>query len=172
MADYHVSPAFEGHVNQTSSDNLNVAGDKHHSSEGGFSPEITPTYERDIDLEHGIEKRRAEFPLAEKSSIDSPPKIEPGEEIEQEDEEDQPGIVTRYWRKYRPFGHAIIWLLFTAYFYLGGKEANKRWWICGLVLHREKWLIPFLLYLAVTLWLVFRYVSTTVLSEYSLLVYR
>lgn len=43
---------------------------------------------------------------------------------------------------------------------------NKRWWICGLVLHRDKWLIPFLLYLSVTLWLVFRYVSITVISEY------
>lgn len=121
MADYQVSPALETHVNQTSSGKLNVVDDKHHSTEGAFSPEIEPIYENDIDLERGMEKRRADIPFAERSSIESRLKIDPGEEIQQEDEEDQPGVATRYWIKYRPFGHAIIWLLLTAYFCLERK---------------------------------------------------
>ena len=46
------------------------------------------------------------------------------------------------------------------------KNSNGRWWICGLILHRDKWLIPFLLYLAVTLWLIFRYVPISAVSKY------
>jgi concentrative nucleoside transporter, CNT family len=43
------------------------------------------------------------------------------------------------------------------------------WWICGLVLHRDKWLIPMLLYIAITLWIAFRYVPATVVTTFSLL---
>ncbi|KAK7959613.1 uncharacterized protein PG986_004467 [Apiospora aurea] len=48
----------------------------------------------------------------------------------------------RFYRKFRLFVHIFIWLFFT------------EWWIVGLVFHRNDglgWLIPFLLYLAVSL---------------------
>lgn len=50
--------------------------------------------------------------------------------------------------KLRPFVHAFIFLLFTA------------WWIVGLVLHRDDigWLKPFLLWLAITIRLITFYV--------------
>jgi CNT family concentrative nucleoside transporter len=41
-----------------------------------------------------------------------------------------------------------------------------RWWIAGLILHRHdlSWLIPFLLYLAITLRIIFLYVPITVVT--------
>lgn len=41
-----------------------------------------------------------------------------------------------------------------------------RWWIAGLILHRHDlgWLIPFLLYLAITLRIIFLYVPITVVT--------
>lgn len=47
---------------------------------------------------------------------------------------------------------------------------NCRWWICGLVLHRDQWLIPFLLYLCVSIWILGQYVPIELLSGYSLTV--
>ena len=60
-----------------------------------------------------------------------------------------------FYRKYRIFFHIAIWLFFTA------------WWIVGLVLHRDDygWLIPFLLYLAITLRLIFFWVPITIVTK-------
>ncbi|KAI9753566.1 MAG: hypothetical protein M4579_005083 [Chaenotheca gracillima] len=57
--------------------------------------------------------------------------------------------------KYRIFAHIFIWLFFTG------------WWIAGLVLHRYDlgWLVPFLLYLAITLRLIFFHVPITIVSK-------
>ncbi|RAL03834.1 NupC/NupG family nucleoside CNT transporter [Aspergillus ibericus CBS 121593] len=51
--------------------------------------------------------------------------------------------------------YAGIWILFTG------------WWIAGLILHRYDlgWLIPFLLYLAITLRLIFLYVPISALTR-------
>ena len=48
---------------------------------------------------------------------------------------------SRFYSKYKIFFHLFIWAFFTA------------WWIAGLVMHRNDlgWLIPFLLYLAITI---------------------
>ncbi|KAJ5902782.1 hypothetical protein N7495_003310 [Penicillium taxi] len=53
------------------------------------------------------------------------------------------------------FVHVVTWLLFTG------------WWIAGLILHRYDygWLIPFLLYLAITLRIVFFYVPISVVTK-------
>lgn len=44
---------------------------------------------------------------------------------------------------------------------------NIRWWIAGLILHRYDlgWLIPFLVYLAITLRIIFFYVPITIISK-------
>ena len=62
---------------------------------------------------------------------------------------------SRLYRKNRILVHIFIWLLFTG------------WWIAGLILHRYDlgWLIPFLLYLAITLRLIFFHVSITVVTK-------
>ncbi|KAL4957330.1 Na+ dependent nucleoside transporter C-terminus-domain-containing protein [Aspergillus filifer] len=50
---------------------------------------------------------------------------------------------------------AVIWLLFTG------------WWIAGLILHRHDlgWLVPFLLYLAITLRIIFVYVPISIFTR-------
>ncbi|KIY02232.1 uncharacterized protein Z520_02370 [Fonsecaea multimorphosa CBS 102226] len=62
---------------------------------------------------------------------------------------------SRTYGKYKIFVHLFIWLLFTG------------WWIAGLVLHRHDlgWLIPFLLYLAITLRLIFFWVPITIVTR-------
>lgn len=63
--------------------------------------------------------------------------------------------VSRFYKKYRIFFHLAIWLLFTA------------WWIVGLVYHRNDnlgWLKPFLLWLAITLRLIFFHVPISVVK--------
>ncbi|PWW75561.1 hypothetical protein C7212DRAFT_364658 [Tuber magnatum] len=53
----------------------------------------------------------------------------------------RPGKVGVYYRKYKPFVHLFTFALFTG------------WWIASLVLHRhdKNWVIPFLLWLMITL---------------------
>ncbi|KAJ5659826.1 hypothetical protein N7507_006277 [Penicillium longicatenatum] len=60
--------------------------------------------------------------------------------------------ITKHWR---PIAHAIVWLLFTG------------WWIASLVLHRhdKNWIIPFLLYLAITLRIIFFYVPISIITK-------
>ncbi|KAH8701650.1 H+/nucleoside cotransporter [Talaromyces proteolyticus] len=63
-------------------------------------------------------------------------------------------------KQWRHVLHAVIWLLFTGGSYTGS------WWIAGLILHRYDigWLIPFLLYLAITLRILFFYVPITIVT--------
>ncbi|RMZ77518.1 hypothetical protein DV737_g4345, partial [Chaetothyriales sp. CBS 132003] len=66
------------------------------------------------------------------------------------------GRVSRFYRKYRIFFHLAIWLLFTA------------WWIVGLIYHRHDslgWLKPFLVYLAITLRLIFFHIPVSVVKK-------
>ncbi|KAI5867372.1 H+/nucleoside cotransporter-like protein [Durotheca rogersii] len=58
------------------------------------------------------------------------------------------GFIKYYYRKFRLVVHLAIWAVFTA------------WWIYGLVRFRNEknWLIPFLVYLAITLRIVFLWI--------------
>ncbi|KAF2458250.1 H+/nucleoside cotransporter-like protein [Lineolata rhizophorae] len=60
-----------------------------------------------------------------------------------------------FYRKYKIVFHAVIWMLFTG------------WWIAGLIEHRhdKNWIIPFLLWLAITLRIIFLYVPITIVSK-------
>jgi len=165
MASNQESPA-DDRVNRLSTEKLHASNDARQGSGGSFSlPEIAPAYKNDVDLEQGkgIEIQPGDNKLAEISSTESPQNVGTGEELKG-DEEYPPGVATRIWHRYRSFGRAIIWILLTAYI-LHCRNINRRWWICGLILHRDKWLIPFLLYLAVTLWLIFRYVPISVVTK-------
>ncbi|KAI1825313.1 H+/nucleoside cotransporter-like protein [Xylaria intraflava] len=64
------------------------------------------------------------------------------------DSESSPGFYATWYRKLRAPIHLFIWLVFTA------------WWIFGLVKFRKtkNWLIPFLVYLAITLRIIFCWV--------------
>ena len=67
------------------------------------------------ERERDIEKGNPMTKLAERSSEDLTKKVPSTEEENEEELEDEPGLIKRYWRGYRPLGHAIIWLLVTAY---------------------------------------------------------
>ncbi|RJE24182.1 nucleoside cotransporter [Aspergillus sclerotialis] len=64
----------------------------------------------------------------------------------------------RYWRYFRHWKLAFfiaVWILFTG------------WWITGLIFHRYDlgWLIPFLIYLALTLRLIFLFVPISIVTR-------
>ncbi|OCK85845.1 sodium/nucleoside cotransporter 1 /nucleoside cotransporter 1 [Lepidopterella palustris CBS 459.81] len=71
------------------------------------------------------------------------------------DEDPQSHIFSNFYAKYRIFFHIFIGMLFTG------------WWIASLVVHRhdKNWIIPFLLWLAIMLRLVFFHVPITVVTK-------
>ncbi|KAL8813334.1 MAG: hypothetical protein Q9223_000171 [Gallowayella weberi] len=77
------------------------------------------------------------------------------------DEDPRPKTLSSFYQKYRVYFHLFLWLFFTS------------WWIAGLVLHGRKdslgsrtgWLKPFLLWLAITLRLLFFYIPITIITK-------
>jgi CNT family concentrative nucleoside transporter len=69
------------------------------------------------------------------------------------------GKFPEFYRKYRIFFHIAIWLLVTA------------WWVASLVLHRpgtaqpKNWVIPFLLWLAISLRILFLHIPISIISK-------
>jgi len=64
--------------------------------------------------------------------------------------------VSHFYKKYRIFFHLAIWLFFTA------------WWVVGLIYHRNDnlgWLKPFLVYLAITLRLLFFHIPVSIVKK-------
>jgi concentrative nucleoside transporter, CNT family len=72
-----------------------------------------------------------------------------------EEEGERPSGAKAYYRRFRPFVHLFIFLLFTG------------WWITGLVLYRntKNWVIPFLFWLCIVLRLLFFYVPISIISK-------
>lgn len=72
-----------------------------------------------------------------------------------EEADPQSHQLARLYMKWKPLVHAVIFMLFTG------------WWIASLVLHRhdKNWLIPFLLWLAITLRLLLFYVPVTIVTR-------
>jgi CNT family concentrative nucleoside transporter len=76
--------------------------------------------------------------------------------------------------RYRIFLHVLVWLVMTGSVTFQTKIArfrfliiSCRWWIAGLVLHRYDlgWLIPFLLWLGLTIRLVTLHISTAPITR-------
>ncbi|KAJ6017345.1 hypothetical protein N7451_000724 [Penicillium sp. IBT 35674x] len=121
----------------------------HHTvfAEQGHQDDVI--YSNDASMEKGI--------VPEPSALDHTVKSLSRSEDE-EAGDSQP--TTRSWHRritkhWRPITHAIVWLLFTG------------WWIASLVLHRhdKNWIIPFLLYLAITLRIIFFYVPISIVTR-------
>ena len=75
---------------------------------------------------------------------------------EQQPQVDPTEVKTRnFYHKYRIYIHLAIFALFTG------------WWIAGLVLHRDdkNWVVPFLLWLAISLRLLFCYIPIKIISR-------
>lgn len=83
-------------------------------SETTVSHDIAPKYKNDPEIEEDMEKGKV-AKLGDSSSEELPRKIASEEDLRNEEElDDEPGLIKTYWRRYRPLGHAIIWLLVTA----------------------------------------------------------
>jgi CNT family concentrative nucleoside transporter len=114
----------------------------------------TPTSEPavlEVDSEKGVKDYR------EKELDGSPASFSEGEG---ERERGPPSMILRVWLMIKPFLFPIFWVVMTG------------WWIAALNLHRhdiggptESWLIPTLLWLALTLRLVTLYVSTKYVTK-------
>ena len=104
----------EDNATHLSADQIKIEGSVHRGSEPTFHSEIAHICRNDIDGEQGVVKRRSDPKLINTySTTEDPPPVGNPERIRDEDEYEV-GVTARYWRKYRPFGHAIIWLLLTA----------------------------------------------------------
>ncbi|KAJ5174306.1 uncharacterized protein N7482_000183 [Penicillium canariense] len=100
----------------------------------------------------------------EKGIVSEPTPLDHGSQSHSQAEKDEENGANdpapRPWHRrmlkhWRHAMHAVIWLLFTG------------WWIAGLILHRYDlgWLIPFLLYLAITLRILFFYIPITIVTR-------
>ncbi|KAJ5662518.1 uncharacterized protein N7477_010134 [Penicillium maclennaniae] len=123
-------------------------GHHHHTAFAEQGREEEVVYSKDTAFEKGIVPEPSPLDHASKNLSQS----------DAETGEFQPA--KRPWQRrmlkhWRHVAHAVIWLLFTG------------WWIAGLILHRYDlgWLIPFLLYLAVTLRIIFFYVPITIVTK-------
>ncbi|OQE43080.1 hypothetical protein PENCOP_c003G07124 [Penicillium coprophilum] len=133
---HHVDPALDP-------ENQHHHAHHHHTAFAEKGREDEVIYTKDVPFEKGPEPT----PL-EQSSKNS----------DEEAGENLPAQRTWYrrvGRQWRHMVHAVVWLLFTG------------WWIAGLILHRHDigWLKPFLLWLAITLRIIFFYVPITIISK-------
>ncbi|KAJ6050054.1 hypothetical protein N7499_010438 [Penicillium canescens] len=118
----------------------------HHTTyaEEGRQDEVV--YSSDVQFEKGV--------------VPEPKPLDHDSKSSSRDEEAAESYPQRTWyrraMKHRRHAvHLVVWLLFTG------------WWIAGLILHRYDlgWLIPFLLYLAITLRIIFFYVPITIVTK-------
>ncbi|CAG8345092.1 unnamed protein product [Penicillium nalgiovense] len=119
---------------------------QHHTAYATEGRQDEVVYSKDAEFEKGIVPEQTPLDHGSKNSKDE----EAGENF--------PAKRTWYRRvqkQQRHIVHAVVWLLFTG------------WWIAGLILHRHDigWLIPFLLYLAITLRILFFYVPISIVSK-------
>ncbi|EEY22861.1 sodium/nucleoside cotransporter [Verticillium alfalfae VaMs.102] len=126
----------------------------------GTGPQTIPPQSH---LHHHDDTRASSEHDIEKAKLggQSPPEYANGEKVgviahdDERSSEHQPSKSRTFYRRYRPFFHLFIFLLFTG------------WWIAGLVLHRDdmNWRIPFLVWLAISMRLFFFYVRSSYLSR-------
>lgn len=136
---HHVDPVLEP-------ENQHHHAHQHHTAfaEEGRQDEVV--YSKDAEFEKGIVPEQTPLDHGSKNSNDE----EAGEHFPA-----QRTWYRRVGKQWRHMAHAVVWLLFTG------------WWIAGLILHRHDigWLIPFLLYLAITLRIIFFYVPISIISK-------
>ncbi|EEH22224.1 hypothetical protein PABG_04435 [Paracoccidioides brasiliensis Pb03] len=129
---------------------------RHHSTVSEKSCEDDIVYTKGFDESNILE------PSPLDHGCQNPSDTHPTEDIEAgqvEVDEEKKNIFSRTWIRYRPQVniaiHAALWILFTG------------WWIAGLILRRKElgWVVPFLVYLAISLRLLFFYVPISVVTR-------
>ena len=154
---------------------LQDSNERHHDHvhpnsdlEKGQEDEIIPSYDTSLEgrtiphqksRDHELHKRRHADKAKEPTAAVDP---EQGTmSLSHFEENPQTHAFSSFYKRYRIFFHLFIWLVFTG------------WWIAGLVLHgthdplssNTGWLKPFLLWLAITLRIVFFHVPITVVTK-------
>lgn len=122
------------------------------SSYGTTFEERTIPHQKSQD--HELHKRR-HADLAKEPTVAVDPSLTHFEE------KSQPHTFSSFYKRYRIFFHLFFWIVFTG------------WWIAGLLLHgihdplssNTGWLKPFLLWLAITLRIIFFHVPITVVTK-------
>lgn len=115
--------------------------------------ELTPTQSRldkggaSLDIETASARKPPGYVTnsdSEKAGVDA-----------EERSEYRSGWIMRTYRRHRWVGHLFVFALFTG------------WWIASLILHRhdKNWVVPFLLWLAITLRLVFWHAPISIVSR-------
>ncbi|KAJ5156262.1 hypothetical protein N7492_009065 [Penicillium capsulatum] len=122
----------------------------HHTNFAVQGRQEEVVYSNDSAFEKGI--------VPEPTPLDHGSKSQSQSEKDEEAGESQP--VKRSWyrrlvKHQRHIVHVVIWLLFTG------------WWIAGLILHRYDlgWLIPFLVYLCITIRVITFYIPITIVTK-------
>lgn len=126
-------------------------------------PTIVPTQAHPQSHHHGVGTDLTTKRSIDKTGHATPPdysdheKAEPGVLASTQETEDprRHGRFGLWYRHRRPLVHMFIFLLFTG------------WWIASLVLHHndKNWVVPFLLWLAITLRLIFFHVPIRYVSQ-------
>ncbi|KAI9040133.1 NupC/NupG family nucleoside CNT transporter [Aspergillus affinis] len=109
--------------------------------------------EDDIIYTKGVQTEKRVIP--ESSSLDSTGQKKSDKDEEAGESYPKRAFYRRYSKYIKHVVYAVIFLLFTG------------WWIAGLILHRhdKNWVIPFLLWLAITLRLIFLYVPISIVTR-------
>ncbi|KAI1467700.1 H+/nucleoside cotransporter [Daldinia caldariorum] len=147
----HNSAVQEG-LNPNSDPTLNFLNEDRHD----HSQVVTVSAD---DTEKGLEKPRSyaagEKPVTDEDSANIG-------QIAGEENLGQKSFIRYWYGRLRAYVHLFIWLVFTA------------WWIYGLVRFRNEknWLIPFLLYLAITLRIIFLWIPVKYVMRPVKLVWR
>ena len=132
---------------------MREASDPALAAERQHTHELTPTQSR-LDKNGAsldIETASARKPPAYAMNSDSEKAVAETEERA----EYRSGWIMRTYRRHRWVGHLFVFALFTG------------WWIASLVLHRhdKNWVVPFLLWLAITLRLIFWHAPISLVSR-------
>ncbi|PGH33768.1 CNT family concentrative nucleoside transporter [[Emmonsia] crescens] len=133
---------------------------QHHHPHHHHSAFAEKDHEDNVVYTRGIDKSN----IPDQSALDhgspSQSDTKPTGDVETGEEDGENGNrLSRFGRRHRAHfviaKHIVIWLLFTG------------WWIAGLILRRKElgWVVPFLVYLAISLRLLFFYVPISIISR-------
>lgn len=108
-------------------------------------------------------EKNGDFTIADKTSLGTDEEAGNVDRALDSNDPNRPtGFLKKWYRILRAPIHIFIWLVFTA------------WWIFGLVRYRhsKNWLIPFLVYLAITLRIIFLWIPVKYVMQPAKLVWR
>ncbi|KAK6431753.1 hypothetical protein LTR95_012083 [Oleoguttula sp. CCFEE 5521] len=177
--DLHRDDDLPAHDPALSASHQHTHGHLHHDTHGAHTGNDVPVYSKGTTDEpsvipnpdHQDHLHRRHLASSDIKSESSDPKVHNVHDVEkggispvstlaeEEERDPQSHKFSNFYAKYRIFFHVFIWLFFTG------------WWIASLVLHRpgtaqpKNWVIPFLLWLAITIRIITFHVPVTLVMN-------